>query len=430
MASNIKICVNLRWSKANNFIIWCGKNVIMDTIQKAEAFVRNLLKDKLSAVYSYHNLEHTLRVVRAASEIAKSENLTENQYMAVMLAAWFHDTGYIEGAENHEHRSAAFFRDFAVSENINTESAALAESLILVTEYTKTPSNNLEYIIRDADTAHFATSEFQSVSDSLRKEWDNEGKTYNDLAWLEGNLMMLTQKHQYYSEYAKKHWDEKKIENIENIRKKIKQLKATNMDNTDEPDKKTRAESELTGGKKKKERTERGVETMFKTTSQNHTQLSQIADSKANILLSVNAIIISISLSTLIPKLDSPTNAHLVLPTFILLMFSVASIIFAILSTRPKVTSGSFTRDDIEKRKANLLFFGNFHKMPYEEYEWAMNEVMKDPEYLYNSMIKDLYYLGLVLNRKYKLLRITYNIFMAGIIISCIAFVIAFQSIR
>jgi predicted metal-dependent HD superfamily phosphohydrolase len=391
----------------------------MDTIQKAEAFVRNLFKDKLSATYSYHNLEHTLRVVKACAEISASENLTQNQQTAVLLAAWFHDTGYISGAENHEHRSAAFFRDFASAENINTETAALAENLILITEYVKTPTNHLEYIIRDADTAHFGTVDFIDISDSLRQEWESEGKTYSDLAWLEGNLMMLTQKHQYYSEYAKQNWQQQKNENIEKVRTTIKQLKANMTDEHTE-----------TGKKKKKERTERGVETMFKTTSQNHTLLSQIADSKANILLSVNAIIISISLSTLIPKLDSPTNAHLIIPTFILLVFSVVSIIFAILSTRPKVTSGSFTREDIAQRKANLLFFGNFHKMPYEEYEWAMNEVMKDPEYLYNSMIKDLYYLGLVLKRKYTLLRITYNIFMVGIVLSFLAFVVAFMSIR
>ena len=112
-----------------------------------------------------------------------------------------------------------------------------------------------------------------------------------------------------------------------------------------------------------------------------------------------------------------------------MLMFSVISIVFAILSTRPKVTSGVFTRKDIDERKINLLFFGNFYKMPLDEYQWAMNEMMKDREYLYNSMIKDLYFLGLVLNRKYKLLRITYNVFMFGIILSFFAFVYAFKQV-
>ena len=174
---------------------------------------------------------------------------------------------------------------------------------------------------------------------------------------------------------------------------------------------------------------ERGIETMFRVTLNNHTTLSQIADSKANILLSVNAIIISVALSTIIPKLDAPSNAHLIIPTFVLIIFSVASIILAIMSTRPKVSSGTFTRKEIEEKKVNLLFFGNFYKMPMEEYLWAMKEMMGDRQYLYDTMVKDLYYLGIVLNRKYKLLRMTYTVFMIGIVASVVAFVWAFRNV-
>ena len=161
----------------------------------------------------------------------------------------------------------------------------------------------------------------------------------------------------------------------------------------------------------------------------NHTRLSGIADSKANILLSVNAIIISIALSTIIPKLDGPKNAHLVLPTFVMMLSSVITIISAILATRPKVTKGVFSRQDIEDKKVNLLFFGNFYKMPLAEYQWAMEEMLKNGDYMYNTMIKDLYYLGIVLEKKYRLLRHSYNIFMIGIISTVIAFVLAFKGV-
>lgn len=179
----------------------------------------------------------------------------------------------------------------------------------------------------------------------------------------------------------------------------------------------------------KLESPERGIETMFRVTLNNHTKLSQIADSKANILLSVNAIIISIALSSLIPKLDAPSNSHLIIPTFVMVIFSVICIILAIMSTRPKVSSGTFTRKEIEEKKVNLLFFGNFYKMPMEEYLWAMKEMMNDRQYLYDTMIKDLYYLGVVLNRKYKLLRLTYTVFTIGIIVSVVAFVVAFRNV-
>jgi predicted metal-dependent HD superfamily phosphohydrolase len=388
----------------------------MDTIENAQAFVSDLLKDKLSVRYCYHNLEHTLRVVAASNEISEAEKVTEDEKTALQLAAWFHDTGYISGPENHEKRSVDYLREFVNGQEIDPKISKLAEKLILATEYQRKPQDKLEYIIRDADTAHFATDDFLRISDLLRKEWENEGKVFKDLDWFEGNVEMLTKKHRFYSDYAKKHWQQKKDDNTDFLSGRIAAIKAQQKKLEDIPKEEV----------KQKRKRVRGVETMFKTTAENHTQLSQIADSKANILLSVNAIIISISLSTLIPKLYAAKNEHLMIPTFILLFFSVIVIIFAILSTRPKINSGSFTREGILNREVNLLFFGNFHKMPYEEYEWAMNEVMKDPEYLYNSMIKDLYYLGLVLKRKYTLLRITYNIFMVGIVISSIAFVLAF----
>ncbi|WP_317236591.1 Pycsar system effector family protein [Flavobacterium fragile] len=185
---------------------------------------------------------------------------------------------------------------------------------------------------------------------------------------------------------------------------------------------------EIEGGKKKnKERTERGIDTMFRTTLNNHNNLSGMVDNKANILLSVNAIIISVSLTTIIPKLDNPSNAHLIIPTLILIISSVIAITFAILATRPSITNGSFTRKEVEDKKVNLLFFGNFYKMSFEDYSWAMNELIKDKEYVYNSMIKDLYNLGIVLEKKYRLLRIAYTFFMFGIIISVVAFLVAFK---
>jgi len=179
--------------------------------------------------------------------------------------------------------------------------------------------------------------------------------------------------------------------------------------------------------KSKENLPERGVETMFRVTLKNHITLSDIADTKANILLSVNAIIVSLVLSNLVSKLDNASNAYLIWPTVIFVLFTVASMILSVLATRPNVTSGKFTKEDVANKKVNLLFFGNFHKMSLEDFEWAMGEMMQDKDYLYSSMKKDLYFLGKVLDRKYKILRLTYTVFMIGIIISVLAFAIAFK---
>ena len=148
---------------------------------------------------------------------------------------------------------------------------------------------------------------------------------------------------------------------------------------------------------------------------------------KANILLSVNAIIISVALSNLLPKLDNPSNDYLIYPTLVFMGFTVICIVLSVLATRPNVTKGQFTKEDVANKKVNLLFFGNFHQMKLNEFEWAMEEMMKDKDYLYGSLTKDLYFLGLVLNRKYNLLRVTYNVFVIGIVISVIAFGVSFM---
>jgi hypothetical protein len=169
----------------------------------------------------------------------------------------------------------------------------------------------------------------------------------------------------------------------------------------------------------------RGVETMYRTTYRTHVNLSSIADNKANIMLSINAIIVSIVVSNLVPQLDEDTR--LIFPTILLLAVCLAALVFAILSTRPKITEGKFTREDIKEKRSNLLFFGNFYNMELDDFHWGMMEMIKDSDFLYSSMTRDLYYLGVVLAKKYKFLRICYSIFMYGLIVAVIAFAIAFS---
>jgi len=392
----------------------------MNLIEQSEDFVSNLLKDKLSNLYSYHNFNHTFTVVTAVKELCKKEDVEADDKEALLVAAWFHDTGYVHGYENHENTSTKIAEDFLKEKGKSEEFITLVSSLILATAKEYEPKTHLEKIIKDADYAHLMGTEYTTTCELLRLELKNTGiVSFSNAEWTRENLNFLLNKHRFYTDYALRKWQPLKEKNLLLIQKKINKQEL-------------KAAAAIEDENKKKDKTEkpdRGIDTLFRVTLGNHTRLSGIADSKANILLSVNAIIISIALSSIIPKLDSPKNAHLVVPTFIMLMSSVITIIFAILSTRPKVTSGFFTRGDVEAKKVNLMFFGNFYKMPLEDYDWAMNEMMKDRDYLYSTMIKDLYYLGLVLQRKYNLLRIAYNFFMVGIIITVIAFVIAFKSI-
>ncbi len=168
---------------------------------------------------------------------------------------------------------------------------------------------------------------------------------------------------------------------------------------------------------------DRGIETMFRTTSKNHMELSSIADNKANIMISVNSIILSVLVSILIRKLEE--YPHLTIPSIMLTFVCLTAIVFATLATRPNVSKGKFERLDIVNKETNLLFFGNFHRMSLKEYQWAMKEMLEDADYLYSSMIKDIYFLGVVLGKKYRLLRISYTIFMYGFVVTILGFIVA-----
>jgi predicted metal-dependent HD superfamily phosphohydrolase len=391
---------------------------MMNILKKAKDYVETLFKDKLSSVYSYHNFIHTTFTVNKAEEILKNTPVSEEDQEKVILALWFHDTGYIECAKNHEEAGVKIMKDFLQQENYPENYIEDVSKLILATKITYVPQNLLEKIVKDADCSHFASHDYNDISDALRKEWElTNVRCYSNDEWNAGNLDMLKNKHQFYTEYAKKEWEPLKEKNIKKIKKKL------------EKDEDKEEGSENKKSKEKEPKSDRSVDTLFRVTLSNHTRLSDIADSKANILLSVNAIIISVCLSVLVPKLDTPKNSHLIIPSFILLLSAVLTIIFAILSTKPNVTKAKFSLQDVADRKVNLLFFGNFNRMVFDDYQNAMNVLIKDRDYIYDSMVKDLYFLGKVLDRKYRLLSITYKIFMAGIVISVLSFGYAFLSL-
>ena len=383
-------------------------------IEQTKTFVTNLLNNELSEDLFYHNLNHTLRVYKSTKEIIDNSSFTDEEKLILEIATLFHDTGYTQGFKNHEEESVKIAQIFLSEKNIDQKIIDQVSNCILATKFDAVPKSELDKVIRDADCSHFAHADFQEISESLRKELKiTESKDFSKNEWGILNMALLKFKHVFYTDYANKNWNPLKEENIQ----KLLEAKSSR--------KKMKEDEKKLKGELKKEDPEKAIQSVFRITLRNHIKLSDIADTKANILLSINAIIISIALSTLIPKLDNPSNRHLILPTIIFLVFTVITIALSVIATRPNVTSGKFTKEDVINKKVNLLFFGNFYKMNLTEYQWAINEMIKDRDYIYSSMTKDLYFLGKVLNRKYTILRYTYSIFLIGIITTIIAFALS-----
>jgi len=383
-------------------------------IDQAKEHVKSLFRTKKDDRFVYHNEAHTENVVLAAKEIAAHYKLKGEDYDVLIVAAWFHDIGYFDDASHHEAMGARLAEDFLKKQKAGPSFSERVKAGIMATRMPQQPTNLVEEVLCDADLFHLGSDEFFERNKLMRKEYQLRCDADMDKdTWREKTISLLS-KHYYHTDYAKQLLDEGKRKNLAKLKEKQKEKEPkTAQLNTVESEKK----------KNKSDRPDRGVETMFRITSNNHQRLSDMADNKAQILITVNSIILSVLISVLLRKLEE--NPNLVVPVVLLLSVNLVAIVFSILATRPHVSAGVFTRKEVNEKKVNLLFFGNFYKMNLDDYTNSVFQMMEDRDYLYRSLIKDVYAQGVVLGRKYKLLRVAYNVFMFGIVISVIAFLIA-----
>ena len=389
--------------------------------KKIEHYVRGLYETLEDETLAFHNLKHTENVVDRTKEIAGHYHVNEKEMLTLYTSAWFHDTGYLfTEPEKHEEMSAEVMRKFMLEHTNDTELIKEIEACIMATKSPRDPKNLLQQILCDADTYNLGTKEFKTTNKRVREENRMKYGDSDKVDFARNTLAMLEQ-HQYYTTYCKDLLTATKELNMKKLKNKIDKWESGKEEKEEEEIPETNRLSDLE--KDKTGLVSKGIQTMLRLTSQNHLKLSDMADSKANILISVNAIIISVVLGVLARKLQEET--YLKIPTLIFLASAVITIVLSILSTRPKISEGKFTAQDIANKKTNLLFFGNFHKASFDEYNEAMKKMMVDTDYLYGSLVKDIYYLGVILGRKYWLIRLAYNVFMIGIIVSVIAFIIA-----
>lgn len=388
-----------------------------DLLAKAQEFVFTLFKEKLSPKFLYHNYKHTLEVVGACQDIAGWYKLEKEQLEIILLAAWFHDTGYAVAYDGHEDKSIEIARDFLTAQGCESGKIDAVCNLILSTSVSRKPASVIEEIIHDADYITMGKKSFFERAELLRIEWEVFLKRfYTDSEWAKLQLEFLLN-NTFYTEFALKEWGAQRGKNIEAQRRFLDKLKSTEV-----------KRSERTG---KEGKPGRGVETMYRATYRNHIELSAIADSKANMMISINTIIMSVIISVFGSGVTfigggNFDSMRFALPMCTLLLTSLSSVIFAVLSAKPNVTQRKKEGEPVPDKKSSLLFFGNFSEMQLDNFVQEMNTLKGNEGDLYNSMSIDIYYLGKVLRQKYRLLRISYLVFMAGLILSVLVFMVVF----
>ena len=262
-----------------------------DIIKETDEFILELFKNELSPTFLYHNYTHSKRVYKSINEIIEDSQINVKDATILRLAALLHDTGYIHKREGHEEESVKIAREFLESKDVEDDIIDGVEKCIMATKFKGTPNDKMEEFIRDVDASHFGKDYFEEASEFLRQELMSQDiENFSPREWRDENIDVLVKKHQFYSEYALKNWQPVKEKNL------AKLMKARKKDNKKLKKEQIKAQFKA---KYKDASPERGIQTFYRVALRNHIKLSDIADTKANILLSVNAIIISLILANL-----------------------------------------------------------------------------------------------------------------------------------
>jgi len=355
-------------------------------LSAAQDFVSDIFLNKVNKSIHFHTLQHTQEVVAASEVMADYYQLADEDRFALSLAAWFHDTGYSTGsALNHEDASIEIATKFLNDRQVNSTVISKVTGCINATRIPQKPVLLIEQIICDADLFHLGTGDFKEKNKLLREELNDFGSMeLSKKDWRKKNIEFLS-KHNYFTSYAKENLDPLKQIYLQELKEKlgvdekpekknVKEEKPALIKQKEKEKEKMKGLSEdeqkkLEEAKKKKEKesqSERAVSTVFRIVAQSQNNLSQMADSKANIMISVNSIILSIVIGTVFKDLTG-TDTNLQIPIGILVIVCVSAIVFSILATRPNITSGTFTKEDIADKKTNLLFFGKIKFSHKEE---------------------------------------------------------------
>jgi F0F1-type ATP synthase assembly protein I len=373
----------------------------------------------------FHNYALAAEIAARAAEIAKAEGLEAAEAEAAQIAAWFLLSGFVNDYSQPYEHSLAHARQFLEDIDYTAAGRKLVFDAVRTFGDKRSPNTPVESVVTDAYNLSVFAIDFIERSPLMKLERELlMGQALDRRDWTRWQLQSLLRT-SLYTHFAKTNFQQQLSQQINEQKKRSGKNEAPALgieDGDPMPDEEPtlRPFQDL-----EKKLPTRATQTFFRANYRNHINLSAIADNKANIMISVNSILISVLISMLTYRNISETNPMVLLPVIIFLVTGLASLIFAVLSARPKVTMLNYPGADKAHLKRNIIFFGNFVHLDLEEYEEAMDALFRDDELLYGNMTRDLYYLGKVLDKKYRYLSISYNIFMVGFVATVSTFLFA-----
>tara|TARA_B100001741_G_C16528347_1_gene588235 strand:- start:873 stop:1466 length:594 start_codon:yes stop_codon:yes gene_type:complete len=172
------------------------------------------LSNILDENYSYHNLDHTKRVISAAVDIGSNYDLSEKDWRCLLTACLLHDYGFIESHVEHEKISAKLSSQILPKYGFSETDIQIINSLIIVTKLEEKPKNLLESIIRDSDLEYLGSEDFIKISPLLKKEWINCKVVKSDSEFYKIQYEFILN-HSFYTDFMIKNSINQKKVNID-----------------------------------------------------------------------------------------------------------------------------------------------------------------------------------------------------------------------
>ncbi len=384
-----------------------GTSILTD----ADEHVRLLFAQRNDNRLLLHNYAMVDKIVQTTRELLSQQNTLDNSE-TTLLAAYFLITGYWFDYSSPVEGSLKVASSFLSKEGYPAKDSNTVLAIINDVFAGGHPSQGA-CLLSDARTICVYINDYPTNHALLRLEREFLlGKSYNRMEWARAQLEELLRQ-KLCTPYAQKSYQHALSESVLlqklRIEKEERSIPSTALTSLEKP---------LFKGLD-----DRSMQTFFRSNYRNHINLSSIADKKASMLISVNSIIISLLITFLSYRNIAATNPIILIPVIIFLVTGLTSLIFAVLSVRPKVTTVNKGEKEMGEIKKNIAFFGNFVHLSLPQYEKAIDEVFREEDLLVGNMVRDLYFLGQVLDRKYRYLTVSYNIFMIGFITTVLLFI-------
>ncbi|MEO0789017.1 MAG: Pycsar system effector family protein [Bacteroidota bacterium] len=413
-----------------------------DKKQMLEAF-RNWVKlryrQDLDPVFLFHNWSYSEEIEESVLSLCKADGqVSEGEQLAMQVAALSYPLGCVEldpktvrtqlVAEFERKTDLPEFSKLFLGHSKNLLLTYLQENRdfrrsfedcdpvgLLTNIQSGGDLGKVEKILLDAIHGWYGRNRFKRRSEVMALEFQGIfGDAFKPVAF-EHTLHEKMMAYGFESVAGSKKYGEKRRKNIIDQQKSVLQTEKVE----------TRRQTGKDLG--------RGIDTMYRTAFRNHINLSRIADGKANMMISINTIILSILLAVSGAGIGFFQDLMferplMLLPIIALLLSSLVAVIFAVFSARPNVTEYRVKKAKklINNPDASLLYFGNFLKLEKAEFIKYLDKMKYNQDELYKDLARDLYDLGQVLHKKYFLLTISYNTFVGGLALSVILFLVVY----